>query len=248
MAGYKRLARGHRLHLTPEGITGTKFFAKITGGTEDLPVLGERWNDQYWNVIASEMEQTLIGDKVENELWQITYSNVSTQETAADSNVKDEDLPKNFDWGAEVLNVGVQQDVVWTTSQEAFDVPMFKRVAVGNLNVVKIFPTFRSLTDKLTTYAGRVNNAVFLGVFQPYYVLFKGAKTVEILRTNLASDSTNDMQGNRWKATLNFAVREASWQQVWDKKYKRWDTITDTSTPPATLPFELADLNGIFLV
>lgn len=221
MGGFKLQVKSYQLEISETGLSGTRVYLEDEDGTDDLPELGDSWDDEYWSLICRSKRQTLLGDAPHARMWTLQYSASADPEAAGDEEIPIEDLPVTMEIGAEGLNLGKQPNVKWKDAQgQPTTVPvtqdMFKLVGQGNYRVSKVYKSWNDMLAKFLPKIGKINNATWR-IFPRHSVLCVGVS---------ASEFRNEESELRVKCDVSFQFREISWRKLWNVDDEAWRETT----------------------
>lgn len=228
--GYK-LVEGWQKTQTQEGASGTKVY--LTGVTlpdvvlEDIPVLGESWDDDPANyaLTCKNITQTLVGDCVTGLRHTCNYNSEVNSGVA----VSLETCLKSMSVGAETQS-WEPKNSSWTWDSDATAVaqPIFKLTTQNTISIERFVSDYSSFVNTVITKAGTINDATFLGVKEGA-LLFIGADMQEFIGAGGAKS---------WKTILHFvgrnitgdALYEDSWLKVLRTDNGAWDKPKNATT------------------
>lgn len=235
MSGYTELSEYFRLEETAGNISIVRAFHD-DGGPDDLPELGDRYNDTpsspYYNVRVVRRVQSNFGGHPNKHLWEITYnSDVDNAVQQAEGAPDISELPKTVRVSGEIMSIEAEDSGFKWSSGEAIDQPVPKHIGSATISVTKRISFCPLLT--IAKYAGHVNSGTMrIGNDDcpAGTVLFEGADLTEYF---------NEEGQRRWKMECHFSVKYitegvkdsayAGWLYLYNKKTGLFELVTDGS-------------------
>jgi len=246
MADYVELWQERNLEITQTGITGTRAFVNITGGSENLPAIGAGWavtkpsSQTFSNCKCRRLSYAMYWYDRDASLYRqkiIAHYSTRTRSGGAGYIVPDAD-ERRFQMGGEVISVDdPSANWVWA-SGPAVTQPIFISTPMGSFTIQK---QLGSDASKKTWIQGPV--LARIGTINS--VEFEDFRIGSVLFSGLSGGTQQDEDGDKiWVFELEFnwrLIRDATgtitsndWLYLWNQDASgagtgKWDIPIDAN-------------------